>query len=550
MRSSRLVPQFALVVLASATLAVGAQASPQGQGFHTDKRFGFKLKPPPDWEQIPIQAEEEWLVAKYLSKRKHFWTEKGGWTYEHQPELMVIAFVEELTKKKGKEVSKVDGDSRVTFRYDNPYKNYEDYLDRTYRGGGFFISKREKTEVGDVEVTKLEIKVEKLARGGPKRITTWIYHAPEVDFAVQIEVLENSYKKLKRTIASSLRSFKLTERTEGALPTEAGAPGGWTAIFDMDEGTPDQRRHTRQESAMQLRQKALDKLPEGWTAQQVGRVFVLSHVKKKYSGRIADQANAVLKWLEDTFPFVGPEEYVRDPIIRICKDQEEESAYRRGGNWFTIGIEITTNPGTSDWFDFENEWVNKRLLQTWFQDRDRDLYWALPRWLSYGLNEYVADLHLKGRKLEAKPDSWDKGRLRDMVREGTASSPRNLMNMSAEAFTEGSNMWGRKEEAGALVRFLMSPQARKKKQTRNALADYMKNLAQIIDEIGEVDGAQEMPSAKPTTEAEEEELYKKRREGWKLKESELLEKSFFRTFGRWSAQDWKTFEKAYFDTID
>ena len=170
-------------------------------------------------------------------------------------------------------------------------------------------------------------------------------------------------------------------------------------------------------------------------------------------------------------------------------------------------------------------------------------------WLSFGLNEYVADLFLKGRKLEAKPDDWDKGELRDLVRDGVASSPRDLMNMSGEEFMDGSDMWNTMEEAGAFVRFLLSDKAQKKKQTKDILTDYMKNLQQVVAAIEEEDDAKDEEVEKPETEEEEEELYKKRREGWKEKESQILKDTFDRTFAGWSDRDWKALEKAYFDSI-
>ncbi len=536
-----------------AVLAGGLQAMPQSSGFHTNSRFGFKLKPPAEWEEIPVQAQEEWLVAKYLSKRKYFWTESGGgWTYEHQPELMVIAFVEEVTKKEGNKVSKIDGKQRITFKYDNPYRDYEDYLDRTYAGGGFYISKRDRGKVGDIEVTKLEIKVEKLARGGPKRITTWVYHGPGVDFAVQIEVLENHLKKLKRTVSGVHRSFKLIERTEGALPTEAGARGSWIAVFDMDKGTPEERRRTRQESEAQHRGKALAKLPDDWTAKQMGRVFVISHVEKKYSDRIAAQSNAILDWLDKTFAFIGPDEYVRYPIIRICRDDEEERSYRRGGTsgggWYFGGLEIATNPGKNSSFNFENANVNRSLLRSWFQDRDRDLFWAFPEWLDYGLTGYVADLGLKRKKLIAKPSDWDKDELRELVREGKATKPQTLMSMTGSEFRGGTSMWNRMEEAGALVRFLLSDKALKKKRTKTVLTDYIRNLQQVIEKKKE-DKTVVTKVEKPKTEEEEAEQFKKRREGWKGKEREIIDETFRLTFAGWSGRDWAAFNKAYFDSI-
>ena len=153
---------------------------------------------------------------------------------------MVIAFVAEITSDERKPATSEEGEEPARAR-DSSYENYEDYLDRTFAGGGFYVSNRKETKVGGVEVTQLEIKVEKLTYNGPKRITTWIYHAPGLDLAVQIEVLEDQYKKLKRTIDGALRSFKLIERTGGDLAAGARSGSSWIGLLDMDEGTPEER---------------------------------------------------------------------------------------------------------------------------------------------------------------------------------------------------------------------------------------------------------------------------------------------------------------------
>ena len=54
---------------------------------------------------------------------------------------------------------------------------------------------------------------------------------------------------------------------------------------------------------------------------------------------------------------------------------------------------------------------------------------------------------------------------------------------------------------------------------------------------------------RPQTEEEEEEAFKKRREGFEEKESEFLQEVFDRTFGDWSDKDWKRIEKLYFKSI-
>ena len=114
MPSFHLSIRFALALFATAGLAANAPAAPQSRGVHTDNRYGFKIKPPRDWQEVPVQANEQWLVAKYLSEKKYFWTDKDrGWSYEHQPELMVIAFVDEATKKEARKTSEAEGDDRI-----------------------------------------------------------------------------------------------------------------------------------------------------------------------------------------------------------------------------------------------------------------------------------------------------------------------------------------------------------------------------------------------------------------------------------------------------
>ena len=112
---------------------LAASAMSQGGGWHQDQRFGFKFLPPKSWTQIPLKVDEDWLVAKYLSDKTYVWTDKEiGWSWEHKPELMVIAFVEQV-------IDKPDGDKPIEIEdgektpiVTNPYKDYEDFLDRTY----------------------------------------------------------------------------------------------------------------------------------------------------------------------------------------------------------------------------------------------------------------------------------------------------------------------------------------------------------------------------------------------------------------------------------
>lgn len=533
-------------------------------GYHVDKRFGYKFKAPKEWSQIAVKTDEAWLTTKYLSDKKYFYTDElTKYTTDHTPELLCIAFIHENMNKKSREVDEKteDGVSTTTITFNNPYKNYEDFLDRTYSGGGFFIDEKKKSKVGDVEVTQYVIKVEKLSRNGPKRIVTWIYHAPDIDFAVQIEVLEDAYPKLKKILKRTFGSFKLVERTEGKLPTSGKTNDGMTiTIRDMEKGTPKERRTKRVESEEQLHRRAVERLPEEWEDMKTKGLLVLSHTDKKYAKRVGEHCAAMLKWFDKTFPYIGKTEYVRAPIIRVCKDQEENGAFSRGVNsgggwWMGTGGEIVTNKGQSGFTGFEIDNVNRRLFGYWFQERDRDLSSALPEWLGNGLFQYVEGGRAKGSKIDFRVDRYSQTEARLAVGKGTATSPRDLIRMTRDEFStsaggsqNGETYWSRRTESAMLVRFLISKDSKRCKQAKGLLEEYLSTLNAIINEQDEDDNKtfKDEEEAEPETEEEEEERAKARANRWRQQEKQLMESVFDRVFADWSDSDWKSFESAYF----
>jgi len=525
---------------------------------HSDARFGYKIRPPKEWIGIPVKIDEGWLIAKYLSKRTYFYTDPSdGWTHEFKPEMIVIAFVDEVVKKKGPDVKK-EGNATI-ISWTNRYKDYEDYLDKTYSGGGFYVSKKEEKKHAGIGVTCIEVKVEKLVRDGPKRIITWIYHAPDVDIAVQIEVLEGSYKKLKNTINRTLKSFKPIERT-GELPTEqsSGQSGvfGFISRWDQEDMTVDERQAARRKIEEDQHRRTIEALPEGWKNKKIGRYLVVTNASEKYGKAVANQAEGIWKWLEKTFPYVGPEEYVRAPILRICKSSDEEQAYSRGGGtgWGGTGLEIVTNRESGGAMSGEYAWINRRIMDHWFQDRDADLYWAMPEWLDYGLDNLVANSHAKGSKLRFFPDIWNRDDLKIAARDGRIVHPRNLVQMSRTEFrgNGGKSVWDNLYQSEAFVYFLLAGDGAKTKKFREIIPTYLRYLEEVLDEQEQKKDEEDAPKPRegPKTEEEEEERFRTRRENLRDREKELLEEVFRRAFADWSEADWNKLERAYLKSID
>ncbi len=544
---------------------LAAPALSQGGGWHQDQRFGFKFLPPKSWTQIPLKVDEDWLVAKYLSDKTYGWTDKEiGWTSEHKPELMVIAFVAQV-------IDTPDGDEPIELEegeeiriISNPYKDYEDFLDRTYAGGGFYIAAREEGIENDVPVTKYEVKVEKLARDGPKRLVTWIYHAPGVDFVVQAEALENHYDKLKSTIASSLRSFKLIPRTEGALPTEARVDMGfYISIRSMNEGTPEERRSKRIESERRLHERAITTLLEGWKHRFTKKCLMVYDADPKYVDRVAEHCDKIFEWLEGNLGFIGPEEYVRKPIVRVCADENEMGSFSRGvrdsSSWsWNSGNEIVTCKPEGGFLDNEMDSVNRSLLDLWLTDRNDQIALGLPSWVRHGLSDYITGARLVKSDLQFRDYVWNLVDFKVAVAQGKNVPVRDLVQMTGSQFWGGSTeapgeYFNRAAQSDMFVRFLLSPEAARSKLTKGLLATYVQNLLAVIAEV-EAEHIPEQTTSHeaPKTEAEEEEQYKKRHAEWESpeREKQTVQRAFTRTFGGWEDKDWAAVEKAFLKFVD
>jgi hypothetical protein len=527
-----------LAIVAALCLAAVARAD------YKDARLGFTIATPRGWTTMPMNVDEHWKVAKYISDKGFFWTEKnGGWTYEHKANMEIIAFVAEATKEKVKVEKKQDKDGIIDWRVfiENPFKDYKDFLQRRYTAG-WFISKEEESKVNDVAVTCYEIKVEKNVMDGPKHMITWVYHVPDVDIAVQFEVLENSVEKIRGELGTCLRSFKTTARSGGALyEPSTGKVELWS---DLDKLTPDERKAHRQGMEQRAQEKAAKSVPDGWVAKKIGRFMVLNHADEKYAKSVVEQAEAVWAWLDATFPFIGKDEYVRAPVIRIYKNWEEEKAFVRGGDWAGLNdLEITAAQDHMGKGGFEMEWVNRRVKDIWFHDKDWDLFAAMPGWLNHGLEGFVGNIRVKSGKADFTTDYYNRETVHDSVRQGKLTPLKQLFMLTQR---DMNTDWTKQSESAALVAYFVTGKAARDKKTKDLLAEYMRNLSVAVKDLkAKQELTKGMTEKKPQTEEEEDALFKKRQQGYKASEQNLLESSYSRTFAGWTDADWKRFEEAF-----
>ena len=515
-----------------------------------DVRLGYTIQTPKNWTEVPTSVEERWLVAKYSADKSTFWTDKGtGRTVEHKPDMTAIAFVAEAVKERAKveQREKKDGTKETLVIFDSPYKDYQDYMKRRYTGGGWFIDKQEEQKLGELSVTCYEIKVEKLSWDGPKHISTWVYHMQDVDLAVQYECLESAWPKLQQDIQRCLRSFKTVPRSgEGLVQASTGESG--FLVFDWDKLTPEERTAHKKKIEILAQEKAQKNLPDGWTAKQMGRFLVLNHSDEKFAKKMVERCEAVLKWLDTSFACLGDKEYVRSPVLRICKDYEEYRAFHKGGDWSWNDIEVDTYDDNGGSTSYSIKDVIGSLVDNWFKDRDPEVASGMPTWLHTGLSNLLSQANLDHGKLEFRTDDWMRDDVREAVRNGKALTPRQIMTM------DGESMWKdyvNFQQGQALVAFLATGSASKTKQAKDFLPAYLQSLKGVLGEVQ----AEEEKNGKagankaPTTEAEEDAQLKSRHEGYTKNQKRILDQTLERAAAGWGSEGWTKFEELYFKSL-
>lgn len=534
--------KFTSLLIATA-LSICAVAAPVLAGSHEDKRLGFKIYTPKEWNNIPIKANESWVVAKYLSPKNYFYTDKElGWTYEHKPELAVIAFLsEKYQEDEVIEIEDEEGDkTKITFKVTNPYKDYSSYLKGTYSGGGFYIAEEEDVTIGEYLVTKYLVKVEK-GSNGPKRLVTWVYHTADIDFAVQMECFESAFPKLKKDINKVMKSFEEIPRTEGTVSSSVTGP---SMVFSTKKKTPKERAKSRKEREEAFRKESLKSLTEGWESQEIGPFLILNHTNKKEAKIWAERGMAILNWCDKTFPYLGKEEYVSKMVIRICKDMDEAVAFSPFRWTSARPLELVVFKDTVGVGSWQHREVNEILLDHWFRQKNNSLYFDMPDWMRLGMEYMVRYSKPNGKKLELRESDWENMGLREEVKAGTARTPREIFLADNSAFEEENFGF----EAAALMRFLLVGKGSKSRLTKNVVQDYFENLQLVIAEIDEEDNNDNVYSP-AETEEEEEARYKARQARAKENAERVRLATFERTFGEWTDKDWLEFEKLYFKAI-
>jgi hypothetical protein len=535
-----------IVPVAAVALATGARAP--GAAVYKDERIGFAINVPAKWSPVPIGTGEQWIVARWLDEKVDRYVDPdSGWGREHRSSLRVIAFIDEIINRPDVEVDEdEEGRSVTRIQIGEVFRDYEGFLKGTYPEGFYFSKEAVKSESNGLSVTQYEALVETSHGVGNKLLITWVFEMEVGDVAFEFEVLESELKKKESTFTKALRSVEEIERT---IPINISEMQDF--MGEMMSGTlsPEERAKHRRSQQDREWTRLIAALPEGWEVLEIDGVRVATASDEKHAKKVVERIVAVTEWLDDAFPDVGPAEFVRKPLVRICKDREEEYRFLSGSGGFWLNrTELVTHK--SDLGAASSEWgyVCRRTAQIWFMDRDQQLAFALPSWLDNGLSEVLAAADVKGGKLRFKEGQMEQ--IFRSLRLGTGEPIpiRRLMEMTGRDFDQldGDGRTQAFTQAIKLVRYMIT-EARG--DAKEALPEYIRNVRAIVDEIdAEREAAGDTVEA-PKTEEEEEAYFQQRQKRAQENASRIYEGAFERTFASWSSSKWANFEKGYLKSL-
>lgn len=544
----------AVAAAAAVLLAAPAQARAEE---HKDEKLGYSVVLPKKWVKRPIATNQRWVVAKFESEREFEDQDKNtGFWSRHRPWMDVVVIPLNLKKNTG--TASVDEKTgAVVVDEAVPWTNLKEYLEETMQRteGGFYFSKEEEAQVGGMKCLQYELTFDKLV-DNPRRVWAWAYYTSDAIYGLVGESLIRFEEKLKPDLLAAFRSFRSFPR-KGQLPT--GETTGDDVVFrdsTLDDSTPEEQRNRRDEDFRRHLKKVKDSAGDGWIVRDSANFTAVSHADAKFTKEVLDHAEALRGWLDRNLGYLGTG-YCGKLVLRVCADQDEYSALAQTGGWMSGRLEVLTYKDKEGWDENRMSSVNAGIWQAWMRDRNAELSWRMPMWISAGLSSLVGSARSKGGKVEFKAGLWDKERISVLEREGKLRKAADFFQMSSE------ELWRDFEnhtQSEFFLRFLVAGAAQKNPRWKGVFADYMKAMIVAVDEDAakrrkarrealKSDGDPAQGSGEPQSEEEEERMAKQRDLAWKDQERDFLLDLFRRVFGGWEQKDWDALTSSFWKEL-
>ena len=289
-------------------------------------------------------------------------------------------------------------------------------------------------------------------------------------------------------------------------------------------------------------------LPSDWTVTESDHFLVISHASPKFTKQMTKGAELFYQWCHKEFGSLG-EDYVRRPVLRLCKDRDEYNAFHFGSSnstgWSFSGEDRELGTYHDNYNGSSGRDVSllfPGILQHYLQERDPFITSYTPRWLSSALHDYVTECYVKGRKLDFRVEDFERDGARELQREGNLPKLQDLLCMDAESYSKlRSANYEVSYAASQALRYVLGPGSRDK-----AFKDFLKRYFQTLIAVGEKhDDSKGMTFKSAETEEEEEELAKARAKRFKDRAKTLQRDINQMMFGGVNAKTWAKHEKAF-----
>ncbi len=248
------------------------------------------------------------------------------------------------------------------------------------------------------------------------------------------------------------------------VPLWARAPHEWRELPRSE------RWQMREAFARKRNAKALAQVPDGWSGlESKSKYFVaISHVDKKATNAVLDQAGAIWNWLDARFADVS-DEYVMGSSIRLCADPTEAMAF----GWKIEPLtEISSAKPELVLFKGNDYTLQSGLIACYFGDKDPNLA-ACPPWFVFALSVHLVACEVDGKGFTFKVSPWAKDHLREARRADALRSLRQLITQSTEQWPRDPNAdLQLRMQMASLIAFLDSKECERLKGMQRFLPRY------------------------------------------------------------------------------
>jgi len=506
---TRCLSQILYVFVAFLALAVLAPPGVLAQT-HKDKLHGYQIKPPKNFEAIPVQPNQKLSVARFKSTKKSI--SKGSALNN----TLGVSFYPR---------------SMIPDNQD-PEEFYEELVAQLEKREGYCeVEKDKETSVGRKPARERYL----VPEGGMTAAYQMFLFQEDGVFVVTGYALKDKFKKDVKDFSKAAKSFKR-----------------------IDKEAPSEEYGERSQMSEQERflQDQIDKLPRGWDHLRTDRDLFLFNAEKSFVKDMGDQIESIRNTYEELYPPEG-EGISAISIVRVCDSQEDYFGYGgrpgTGGYWSSGQRELV-------FFDMSPRAFTLAVLN--HEAFHQYIYYfygelAPHSWYNEGHGDYFAGAKLSrsyrvmsfgnagggiGRQETVKRACMLRSQGRSSS-EGAATPLKDLMRYSqAEYYANGGVHYA---QGWALVHMLRESK-RLDDKWELILPEYLTNLLEARLEVatGLMEKAQERAKDGTPVSSDPEDYFA----GASTESIQNL--AYQKTFAEWSDEDWEEFDAFYLKYVE